>query len=65
MDVVPPHAKWRAVLAERHGAIAKLMLLRLNETVVLIHDCEVHIAVACVFSAKNRCAAVPAGLPRR
>ena len=54
MEGVPPNAKWRAGLAERHGAIAKLMLLRLNETVVLMHDWEVHIAVTCVFSAKNR-----------
>lgn len=50
----PPDARWRAGLAKRHGSIAKLMLLRLNETVVLMHDWEVHIAVTCVFAAKNR-----------
>ena len=54
MDVVPPNAKWRAGLAERHGSIAKLMLLRMNETLVLTEDWEVHIAVTCVFAAKNR-----------
>ena len=35
MGVVPPNAKWRAGLAERHGSIAKLMLLRFDETVIL------------------------------
>ena len=54
LDVVPPNAKWRAGLAERHGSIAKLMLLRMNETLVLTEDWEVHIAVTCVFAAKNR-----------
>ena len=50
----PQRAKWKAGLAEMHGAIAKLMLLRRNETVFLMHDWEVHIAVTCVFSAKHR-----------
>ena len=54
LDVVPPNAKWRASLSERHGSIAKLMLLRMNETLVLTEDWEVHMAVTCVFSAKNR-----------
>ena len=53
-EVLPTHAKWKAGLAERHGAVAKLMLLRVIQELCLKEEWELRYAVGMVFQAKNR-----------
>ena len=53
-EVVPPGAKWRQGQVERHGAIIKLMMMRVihAQNVVGLEDVKL-VATAC-FAAKNR-----------
>ena len=53
-EVVPKGAKWRMGLAERHGAIVKLMMMRMVAAMQL--TCQVALRQACLaaFAAKNR-----------
>lgn len=52
--VIPPSNKFKHRLSERHGAVAKLMLLNIINELAITEDWEVKYAVAVVFSAKNR-----------
>ena len=53
-EVVPAGAKWRQGQVERHGAIVKLMLMRVIATLQISGSEDMKLAVSSCFSAKNR-----------
>ena len=52
--VMPPGAKYKQGLVERHGAIAKIMILKVIHALALSTEADLQLAVAAVFAAKNR-----------
>ena len=54
MHVHPTSAKWKAGLAERHGAILKLIFLRMIHELVLNKESSLSYALAMAVQAKNR-----------
>ena len=54
LNVLPTSAKWKAGLAERHGAIVKLMVLRMIHELTLKKEWELRYALAMAIQAKNR-----------
>ena len=54
LSVLPTSAKWKAGLAERHGAILKLMFLRIIHELTLKKEWELKYGLAMVVQAKNR-----------
>lgn len=56
LHVLPTSAKWKAGLAERHGAILKLILLKMVHELVLNKEAALHVALAMAVQAKNRLA---------
>ena len=54
LNVLPTSAKWKAGLAERHGAIIKLMMLRMIHELTLKKEWELRYALAMAVQAKNR-----------
>ena len=54
LEVLPVGYKWKAGLAERHGAVLKLMILRMIHELSLCTDKELRFAVAMACQAKNR-----------
>eukprot|EP00435_Cladocopium_sp_Y103_P046235 s919_g13.t1 len=57
-DVVPPTAHWRMSLAERHGAVLKVLLMKVIKEVTLVGLEELQMAVVQVTAARNRQARV-------
>ncbi|CAE7731049.1 RE2 [Symbiodinium sp. CCMP2592] len=53
-EVVPEGAKWRMGQAERHGAVAKLMIMRMVRELQLRGAGEMRRAAIAAFAAKNR-----------
>lgn len=53
-EVVPPSAKWRQGQVERHGAIVKLMMMRVIHAQQLTGLEQVRLASVACFSSKNR-----------
>ena len=53
-EVVPEGAKWRMGLAERHGAIIKLMMMRMVTAMGLTGMVPMRQACLAAFAAKNR-----------
>ena len=53
-EIVPEGAKWRMGLAERHGAIVKLMMMRMVAAMNLSGLVAMRQAALAAFSAKNR-----------
>ena len=53
-EVVPPSAKWRQGQVERHGAIVKLMIMRVIHAQQLTGLEQVRLASVACFSSKNR-----------
>ena len=53
-EVVPPSAKWRQGQVERHGAIVKLMMMRVIHAQQLQGLEQIRLAAVACFSAKNR-----------
>ena len=53
-EIVPPAAKWRQGQVERHGAVVKLMMMRVIDTQQLKGLEEVKMAAVACFNAKNR-----------
>ncbi|CAL1153094.1 unnamed protein product [Cladocopium goreaui] len=53
-EVVPPGAKWRQGQVERHGAIIKLMMMRVISTQQAAGLEEIKLVAASCFNAKNR-----------
>ena len=53
-EVVPEGAKWRSGQAERHGAIVKLMIMRMTKEMSLKGVADMRKAAIAAFSAKNR-----------
>ena len=53
-EVVPPSAKWRQGQVERHGAIVKLMMMRVIHAQQLTGLEQVRLAAVACFSSKNR-----------
>lgn len=53
-EVVPPGAKWRQGQAERHGAIVKLMMMRVIATQQAAGLDEMKLVAVSCFNAKNR-----------
>eukprot|EP00438_Fugacium_kawagutii_P006229 Skav208378 [mRNA] locus=scaffold3508:51885:54965:+ [translate_table: standard] len=54
LEVLPVGSKWKAGLAERHGAVLKLMILRMIHELSVCTEKELRIAVAMACQAKNR-----------
>ena len=54
LNVLPTSAKWKAGLAERHGAILKLILLKMVHELVLNKETSLSYALAMAVQAKNR-----------
>eukprot|EP00974_Lingulodinium_polyedra_P003609 339586-Lingulodinium_polyedra.AAC.1 len=52
--VVPPSNKFKHGKCERHGAVAKLMLIKVIAELSLVEEWELRYAVTMVFAAKNR-----------
>ena len=52
-DVVPPTAHWRMALAERHGAVLKLMLMKIIKEKSVMGLEEMKSAAACATAARN------------
>lgn len=52
-DIVPPTAHWRMALAERHGAVLKLMLMKIVKEKTIIGLDEMQSAVVAATSARN------------
>ena len=53
-EVIPPSAKWRQGQVERHGAIVKLMLMRVIHSQQIRGLEQVRLATTACFAAKNR-----------
>jgi len=53
-EVVPPGAKWRQGQVERHGAIIKLMMMRVISTQQAAGLEEIKLVATSCFNAKNR-----------
>ena len=53
-DVVPEGAKWRLGHAERHGAILKLMILKMVKELNLVGLDDIRMSVVSATSSKNR-----------
>ena len=54
LHVNPTSAKWKNGLAERHGSILKLLLLKMVQELVLTKESDLRCAVAMAVQAKNR-----------
>jgi hypothetical protein len=54
LEPIPPGAKWRAGLAERHGSIAKIMGMRVVQQLAAAGVESMRQVLRAVFSAKNR-----------
>ena len=52
--VIPPSNKWKHGLCERHGAILKLMLLRVVWELGIVNEWELRYALSMALSAKNK-----------
>lgn len=52
--VLPTSSKWKAGLAERHGSILKLIILRMVHELVLNKEAHLRYALAMAIQAKNR-----------
>jgi len=57
-DVVPPTAHWRMSLAERHGAVLKVMLMKVIKETTVIGLEDLKQAVVSVTASRNRQARV-------
>ena len=53
-EIVPPTAKWRMGLAERHGAILKLLVMKTVETTTAKGYAETKECVLAAVAARNR-----------
>ena len=53
-EVIPEGAKWRLGQAERHGAVVKLMMMRMTRELNLKGLAEMRRAAVCAFAVKNR-----------
>ena len=53
-EVVPPSAKWRQGQVERHGAIVKLMIMRVVHSQQIRGLEQLRLATTASFAAKNR-----------
>ena len=53
-EIVPEGAKWRMGQAERHGAVVKLMMMRMVRELNLKGAAEMRRAAISAFAAKNR-----------
>ena len=54
--MVPPDNKFKHGKCERHGAVAKLMLMKVIHELAIVDEQELRYAVGMVFQAKNRLA---------
>ena len=54
LSVLPTSAKYKAGLVERHGAVLKLMVLRVIHELSITKEQELRLAVAMCCQAKNR-----------
>ena len=52
-DMVPPSASWRMGLAERHGAVLKLMVMKIIKEKTVMGLEEVETTVAAAVAARN------------
>ena len=52
-DMVPPSASWRMGLAERHGAVLKVMLMKMIKERTIIGLDELQTAVVAATTARN------------
>ena len=52
-EVVQPAARFKHGLPERHGAVAKLMLLRVISQLTITTEIDLRYAVGMVFQAKK------------
>ena len=57
-DMVPPTAHWRMALAERHGAVIKLLLMKIVKEMTARGIDDMQTAVTAAVSARNRQARV-------
>ena len=54
LDILPPGAKWKNGLAERHGGLLKLMMLKVVHELVFTSEPDLRYALAMCVQAKNR-----------
>ena len=52
-DIIPPTAHWRMALAERHGAVLKLMIMKIVKEKTVMGLEEMKSAVTCATAARN------------
>ena len=57
-DMVPPTAHWRMALSERHGAVIKLLIMKIIKETTAIGLDDLQTAVTAAISARNRQARV-------
>ncbi|CAL1140460.1 unnamed protein product [Cladocopium goreaui] len=57
-DVVPPSAHWRMALAERHGAVLKVLLMKVIKETTVVGLEDLKQAVVSVTASRNRQARV-------
>lgn len=57
-DMVPPTAHWRMALSERHGAVIKLLVMKIIKETTAIGLDDLQTAVTAAISARNRQARV-------
>ena len=53
-DVVPPTAKWRMSLVERHGAVLKVLMMKIIREKSVIGLDEVNMAATSATSSRNQ-----------
>lgn len=57
-DMVPPTAHWRMALAERHGAVLKLMMMKVIKETLAVDLDEIQTVATSATAARNRQARV-------
>ena len=62
-DMVPPSASWRMGLAERHGSVLKLLVMKIIKEKTVIGLEEVQTAVASAVASRNLQARVAGNFP--
>ena len=62
-DMVPPSAHWRMALAERHGAVLKVLLMKVIKELTIHGLDELQTAVVSVCASRNRQARVSGFAP--
>lgn len=53
-DLIPDQAKWRLGHVERHGAIAKIMIMKMVAELNIVDLGEMKMAATAALAAKNR-----------